>query len=72
MSFSDSFYLERNPRGFVRAGVRGHGIDVLVELDPERKEEFSRDDAKWREEMDKIATQAEKEVRDLWKRRRLW
>jgi hypothetical protein len=77
VSFARNFYCERNPRGYVIAGVSGSGIEVVIEMNPEVKErlghelDWSEEVAKrWDDEMNRLAATAEARVRRAWREQR--
>lgn len=77
IKWSTHFYLERNGRGYVQAGIRGLPIEVHIEMNQDAKvqsrdagEDYERTcqpDSIWGTEMQRISDQAEEAVRVAWK-----
>lgn len=79
MTFSARFWMERDPRGFVQAGVKGTAIRVQVGMrDREYDESLASEgydrqgqaDSIWQTEMRRCEQQAERLVREQHKRLR--
>jgi hypothetical protein len=76
VSFSRNFYCEKSPRGYVTAGISGTEIEIVIEMDPEKKHRISsqpvspENAAQWAAAMDDLAKRAEWRVRKAWKEHR--